>query len=52
MNENFELRSEIAGVKKQIYDRSSNKSNVYDDNNLEILKVQNSVTTRKSIYQS
>ena len=51
MNVIFELRSEIVGLKKQICDRSSNKNNVYDESNLEILKVQNSVslTTRKSI---
>ena len=40
MNEIFELRSEIEGLKKQNCGRSSNKNNIYDDNNLEILKVQ------------
>ena len=47
-NEIFELRSEIVGLKKQICDRSSNKNNVYDHNNLEILKVQNSLLQQEN----
>ena len=50
MNEIFEMRSEIAGLKKQICDRSSNKNNVYEDNNLEILKVQNSLLQQENQY--
>ena len=50
MNEIFELRFEIVGLKKQICDRSSNKNNVYDDYNLEILKVQNSLLQQENQF--
>ena len=34
-------------LEKQICDRSSNKNNVYDDDNLEILKVRNSLVQQE-----
>ena len=51
MNEIFELRSEITGVKNQICDRASNKNNVYDDDdNLENPKSRKfTLPRRKSI---
>ena len=48
MNEIFELRSEIEGLKKQIRDRLSNENNIYDNNNLEILKVQNPLLQKEN----
>ena len=42
MNEIFELRFGIERLKTQICDRCSNKNHIYDNNNLEILKAQNS----------
>ena len=50
MNEMFELQSDIEGLKKQIWDRSSNKNNIYDDNNLEILKAQSSCLQKENQF--
>ena len=48
MNEIFELPSEIEGLRKQVCDRSNNKNNVYDDNNLKILEVHNSILQQEN----
>ena len=44
------LKTDIEGLKKQIWDRSSNKNNIYDDNNLEILKAESSCLQKENQF--
>ena len=37
-------------MKKQLFDRFSNKNNIYDNNNMRILKVQNSLVQQKNQF--